>query len=430
MLLLVSILMDYYLGKTIALTKDKTKRKLYLIISLIANLGMLSIFKYSNFFIEIVNYSGSILKTGFSLPTLNIILPIGISFYVFESLSYTFDIYQRKLKPCKSLIDYAMFITFFPHLVAGPIVRAKDFLPQLNKKISFIPENFKYGLTMVSWGLVKKVVFADNIAIFVNQFFVDPTKFTGSVPIMLGALGFGIQIYCDFSGYSDIAIGLARILGIYIKINFDKPYLSLNVSEFWKRWHISLSSWLKDYLYISLGGNRNGKIMSYINLMITMILGGLWHGAAWNFLVWGAYQGSLLATHKLSQDLKINILYRLGGIKKYLHLIITQYFVFLGWLIFRISNTKYLFYSIIKYLTFDFTNISTELSVLWASYQLSFIFIIIFIILHIYTIFNKEIFDKISSQDNFYWGTYLFLVCILLFFLAPTQTTQFIYFQF
>ncbi|MBI2135944.1 MBOAT family protein [Candidatus Woesearchaeota archaeon] len=430
MLLLISIVMDYYLGKIIALTKNDAKRKFYFIISLIANLGMLSIFKYTNFFIEIMNYSGAILKTGFSFPTLNIILPIGISFYTFESLSYTFDIYQRKLKPCKSLIDYAMFITFFPHLVAGPIVRARDFLPQLKKKISFIPENFKYGLTLVCWGLVKKVVFADNIAIFVNQFFADPTKFTGSVPIMLGALGFGIQIYCDFSGYSDIAIGLARILGIYIKINFDKPYLSLNVSEFWKRWHISLSTWLRDYLYISLGGNRNGKIMTYIYLMITMILGGLWHGAAWNFLVWGAYQGFLLAAHKLSQDLKINMLYWLGGVRKYLHLIITQYFVFLGWLIFRISKTEYLSYSIIKYITFDLTDVSAELSVLWTSYQLSFIFIILFIILHIYTIFNRDIFDKISSQDNFYWGIYLFLACLSLFFLAPTQANPFIYFQF
>ncbi|MDD5650160.1 MAG: MBOAT family protein [Candidatus Nanoarchaeia archaeon] len=430
-LLFISILTDYNLGRIIYNSKNHKERRFFLILSLIVNLGMLFIFKYTNFFIESFNYLSSALNLQFTLPILNIILPIGISFYTFCSLSYIIDIYRKEFQPCESLLQYALFITFFPHLVAGPILRAAKFLPQLKEKIVLTKENFKIGSTLIAWGLIKKVIFADNIAVFVNGYFNNITIYSSSIPVLLGALAFGIQIYCDFSGYSGIAIGLAKIMGIELPINFNKPFMATSITDFWRRWHISLSTWLRDYLYIPLGGNRKGKIRTYANQMITMILGGLWHGAAWNFLLWGFYQGLLLSINKIFDNFKIDNFFNfLSKYKMILSLIITQYFVFLGWLIFRMSNADNLLFSIVKYLTFDFSNGLTEFISIWNIYSVPLAFLTVFIIFHIFTFFKNDIIEKIIKEDLVYWIIFLIATGLALFFFAPSQSLQFIYFQF
>jgi len=437
-LLFISIIMDYNLGKAIYNSKNDKIRKWMLIISLICNLGMLFIFKYTNFFIESFNYFSTLFNNGFMLPVLNIVLPIGISFYTFISLSYTIDIYKKELEPCKSLLQYSLFITFFPHLVAGPILRAANFLPQLKKKIIILPENFKIGLVEIGWGLVKKVIFADTIAMFANNYFNNPTIYQSSIPVYLGALAFGIQIYCDFSGYSGIAIGLARILGIEFPANFNKPYSAKNSSEFWRRWHISLSSFLRDYLYIPLGGSKKGNVRTYINLIITMILGGLWHGAAWNFLFWGFYQGFILAVHKISETLKITNLFNyLKNFSDYVCIIITQYFVFFGWLLFRVPDIDKLAFLMKKYLIFNFTNGFNEFSIIFHEFTIPIVFMGLFIILHIYSYLsekyspsNESLIQKIANKDLFYWSLFIFTVVMALYLLAPSHSMPFIYFQF
>lgn len=431
LLIVFSTLLDFNIGKLIYKTKIQSKRRLLLAISLIGNLGLLGIFKYTNFSIQTINYIASLLGHAVNLPLFNIILPIGISFYTFQTLSYTLDIYFKKLKPEESLAKFGLYVAFFPQLVAGPIVRAADFLPQLKKKVKITPENFKSGLTLIAWGLVKKIIFADNIAVFVNAFFDDPMKYHGSIPVFIVALAFGIQIYCDFSGYSDIAIGIARVFGFRLKLNFNKPYFATNFTTFWRKWHISLSSWLKDYLYIPLGGNRKGKSRTYINLMITMVLGGLWHGAAWNFLVWGTYHGILLAVHKLSLSLKLDRIFNVfKSYKKYITLLLTQYFIFLGWLIFRARDSSYLAHAIKKYLSFDiFSSFSSTISLI-KTYEIPLIFLGLFLAIHIYTFFKGDIIERIAKKDLFYWTLYLFIACLSLYFLSPSETIQFIYFQF
>jgi len=285
------------------LTLDESKRKkLVLLISLCTNLGLLAVFKYFNFFID---SAGSLLTDlGFSqssLLHLDIVLPVGISFYTFQTMSYSIDVYRGKLKPCNKLIDFALFVSYFPQLVAGPIERATNLLPRIMKPRKVSWEQCSEGLGLIAYGLFKKVVIADGLSQSVSSIYGSAGAVSG-VDVALATLFFTIQIYCDFSGYSDIARGISKLLGIELMRNFRFPYFSRSPSEFWNRWHISLSSWLRDYLYISLGGNRNGTIKMYRNLMLTMLLGGLWHGAAWNFVLWGAYQGGLLVVYRLVSD--------------------------------------------------------------------------------------------------------------------------------
>jgi len=295
-LLIISTVLDFYIGKEIWKTNSINKKKLLLSISLAGNLGLLGFFKYSDFAIFQFNLLGNYFDLSTNIPYLNLLLPIGISFYTFQTISYSVDIYRGKLEQSKSLREFSIFVSFFPQLVAGPILRASEFLPQLRQKINehsgtnilkqirISDYNFKIGLTLMAFGFFKKMFFADNIAPLVNKIFDAPIG-QESFTIILGAIGFGIQIYSDFSGYSDIAIGAALILGFHIPINFNKPYFATSPSDFWRRWHISLSSWLRDYLYIPLGGNRKTKSRTYTNLIIVMFLGGLWHGASWNFIV-------------------------------------------------------------------------------------------------------------------------------------------------
>ncbi len=422
-LLLFSSLLDFYIGRKIYETEVLQKRKLLLIISIIGNLGVLAFFKYANFAIGVANDIGSLFGASPSVTTLSIVLPVGISFFTFQTMSYTFDIYRRKLKPSDSFLKYAVFVSFFPQLIAGPIVRATQFLPQLEKRIVIRVENLKFGLTLIGWGLIKKVIFADNLAPLVDSIFADPTGLS-SFHIILGTLAFGVQIYCDFSGYTDIAIGAARILGFRLPKNFNKPYFARNPSDFWGRWHISLSTWLKDYLYIPLGGSRKGRSRTYINVMITMFLGGLWHGAAWNFVIWGVYHGTLLVVHKWIG--RFNLVRN-----RFASILITQYFIFLGWLIFRVGNFEHLLFSVKKFVFLDFFSGGTsEMLPLFLANKFTILLIVIFFYLHALSYKIPNIIEKVNSLRLRYWFFYVLFVVLLLFLFTPSSTQTFIYFQF
>ena len=297
-LIVGSTLVDYVVGLNLVKCEDQPKqKKMWLVVSLAVNLGALAFFKYANFFAD----SAVGLLAWLGLPanqvTLGIVLPVGISFYTFQTLSYSLDIYAGRLQPRKSLLDLATFVAFFPQLVAGPIVRASDFLPQLESSRTFSRVNVRACLMLFLVGFFKKTGVSDNLAPIVDQYFAAPETFT-ALSSWIGVLSYTVQIYCDFSGYSDMAIACAGLLGYELCLNFDFPYFASSITDFWRRWHISLSTWLKDYLYIPLGGNRGGKWMTYRNLMTTMVLGGLWHGAAWTFVVWGALHGGALIAHK------------------------------------------------------------------------------------------------------------------------------------
>ncbi len=329
-LLLITAVVDYNLARQIARTENQRKRTLFLVISLFVNLGMLVYFKYTNFFMSMVY---DVIHKPFD--PLNIFLPVGISFFTFQSLSYTIDIYRRNIEPVKDISEFAFFVTFFPQMVAGPIVRASVFLPQVRQAPFVSRDDFGKAVFLICIGLFKKAVISDYISMnFVDRIFDNPGLYTG-LENLFGVYGYALQIYCDFSGYTDMAIGIALMLGYKLPVNFDSPYQSASITEFWRRWHISLSSWLRDYLYISLGGNRKGKIRTYINLMITMLLGGLWHGAALRFVIWGALHGIGLAFEKFFNSLVSipkNKLTRLLGV------LLTFHFVCFTWVYFRADN--------------------------------------------------------------------------------------------
>jgi len=288
-----SPVLRFFGGVTESVASWGLSRKSVLVLSMMMNLGFLGFFKYFDFFAE--NLGALISSIGFtpSWTTLHVILPVGISFYTFQSMSYTIDVYRRQIEWEPSLLKFATFIALFPQLVAGPIVRASDFLYQMREDRRFCWANFNSGLGRVLWGFFKKIAIADSLGPFVDQCFQSPASF-GSMHLLIGVVFYSFQIYCDFSGYSDIAIGLARMMGYNFPENFKTPYFSRSFSEFWTRWHISLSSWLRDYLYIPLGGNRHGKLATYKNNMLTMLLGGLWHGANWAFVFWGLLHGLYL----------------------------------------------------------------------------------------------------------------------------------------
>lgn len=307
---------------------DGKLRKPAVVIGILVPLVVLAIFKYFNFFLE--SFSTAFNVT--NLCSLNIILPVGISFYTFQSLSYTIDVYRGKLKAA-SFLDVALYVSFFPQLVAGPIVKAQDFIPQLKQNRSVTLKGLESGLQIFAMGMFKKIVLADRLSVFVDDVFATPKAFS-SLTVILGVIAYALQIYFDFSGYSDMAIGCAKCFGYDLQRNFNLPYLSKNPTEFWKRWHISLSTWLQEYLYIPLGGNRKGKVRTYINLMLTMLIGGLWHGASWTFVAWGALHGIGLCLHKL-------LLKATKGksiLPAFVSVLLNNIFVCLCWVFFRAES--------------------------------------------------------------------------------------------
>ena len=326
--ILIAAVVDYNLSNWIYRAKSLNKKKLLLIFSVTINLGLLAWFKYTDLFIHTIND----LALGHIDP-LKLVIPIGISFYTFENLSYTIDVYRGHFKPVNSFWDYLFFLSFFPKLVMGPIVRAADFIPQIRQEIKINGHHIARGLFLILGGLFKKVVISDYIYVnFVEMIFDDPSRFSG-LECLLGVYGYAMVIYCDFSGYSDMAIGMAQWMGFTINPNFETPYQSSSITEFWRRWHMSLSSWLRDYLYIPLGGNKKGKIRTYVNLMLTMLLGGLWHGASWNFVVWGGIHGLGLAIDKLR--MVFFPVSKPGLILKILGVIWTFHLVCLCWIFFK-----------------------------------------------------------------------------------------------
>ncbi len=299
LLIALSTFVDFAVAKAIEASDDPARRKRLVIISAVTNLGILGIFKYFNFFIDSAVTGLQALGLEANAPLLNVLLPVGISFYTFQTLAYTIDVYRGKMKAEHDLLNFACYVAFFPQLVAGPIERASHLLPQFSVPRTVTMAQWRTGATLIVFGLVKKIAIADNMGPLVDAVYQsDPN--TVSAPLVFAATcAFALQIYADFSGYTDVARGIARIMGFDLCINFDKPYVSATPSEFWRRWHISLSSWLRDYLYIALGGNRGGKLATYRNLMATMVLGGLWHGAAWNYVLWGFYHGGLLCAYRV-----------------------------------------------------------------------------------------------------------------------------------
>lgn len=395
--------------------------KFYKGLGVLFPLIVLGIFKYFNFFMEsFTNLFGITNKL-----TLKIILPVGISFFTFQTLSYVIDVSNKKIKPCTSFTKLALYISFFPQLVAGPIVKASYFLPQLDddKKITWV--GFNDGIQIFMFGIIKKMVFADTLAIFVDQVFNFPRNFSG-LTIILAIISYSIQIYYDFSGYSDMAVGISKILGYDLPRNFNLPYVSKNITEFWKRWHISLSSWLQEYLYFPLGGNRKGEFRTYINLMITMIIGGLWHGASWTFIIWGILHGLALCIHKyynkyISKKIKIPTI---------ISIIITYIFVCICWIFFRCDSFSQAYYIFEGLLSWDkgITHIFTPA-----------ILSIICMLLSIYIAMKKSRLLDMKSIEGFYpildlstvkSMTIFFIILGLTLGLIYTGSSPFIYFQF
>lgn len=327
---------DFFIARWMARTDEKLHRKAWVVLSLCLNLGLLCYFKYTNFLGGVITA-----LMGKEFTALDIFLPVGISFFTFQSLSYTIDVYRKEIPPLNSLLDYAFYVSFFPQLVAGPIVRARDFIPQIRKPLYVSGDMFGRGVYLILVGLFKKAVISDYISVnFVERIFDNPTLYSG-VENLMGVYGYALQIYCDFSGYSDMAIGIALLLGFHFNMNFNSPYKSASITEFWRRWHISLSSWLRDYLYISLGGNRHGKFRQYLNLIITMFLGGLWHGASWNFVLWGIFHGVALALHKAWMSITGRGKGETShGIRRVLGILVTFHLVCFCWIFFRNADFK------------------------------------------------------------------------------------------
>ena len=439
-LLIFSTLLDFYIGKAIFTAKDKKRKKILLISSLAGNLGLLGFFKYADFGISQINNVTESLGIP-EITSLGLILPIGISFYTFQTISYTVEIYRGKLEPSKSLWEFALFVSFFPQLVAGPILRANHFLPQLREKISnnnitsrlrtitIHDASLRFGISLMAIGFFKKMFFADNIAPMANEIFNAPYGLE-SFSVMLGAIAFGVQIYCDFSGYSDIAIGAATILGFHIPANFNKPYFAVSPVDFWRRWHISLSTWLRDYLYIPLGGNRKGNSRTYVNLITVMFLGGLWHGASWNFVIWGLMHGVYLVVQKLITN-KFPSLKNSKFLKtrtgKIISILTTQYFIFMTWLAFRVEDLDALSYVLYKYVIWDFaTNATLQI----ISHNIIPITLIIGFFILNYISYRKNIVKSLSEMKIMHWTIILFGIMILILFFYDLSPEEFIYFRF
>jgi D-alanyl-lipoteichoic acid acyltransferase DltB (MBOAT superfamily) len=336
-LLAISTAVDYSIGIAISKTDKLSRRRFFLFISLTTNLGILGFFKYFDFFVQ--SAADFLIFLGFQphIPTLNIILPVGISFYTFQTLSYTIDIYRRQLTPTRDLIAFALFVSYFPQLVAGPIERARHLLPRLTQERIVSWHAVAVGLELIIIGYFKKVGIADSLGPIIDGRFAAPNAASGA-DLLLVIYLFSIQIYCDFSGYTDIARGVSRLLGIELMRNFNQPYFSKNITDFWRRWHISLSSWLRDYLYISMGGNRYGRLKTYRNLLMTMVLGGLWHGANWTFVIWGLLHGLYLSIHKWIIERTTNQTDHQHWLKNLIAIVITFHLVSLTWIFFRADS--------------------------------------------------------------------------------------------
>ncbi len=419
LLLAMSSLVNYYVGQKIEGGVSERVRKYWLRVGVVADLLILGVFKYFNFFIDSANAVLHPLHV--NIPLLHIILPVGISFITFEVISYLVDIYRRESASARSLLELGLLVAFFPHLIAGPILKPMQFLPEIEKRIVIRWVNIERGLQLFLLGLVKKVLISDRLAPFADRVFHTPSEFS-SATIWLAVVAYAIQIFCDFSGYSDMAIGSARCLGFEIPPNFNLPYLSQNITEFWRRWHISLSTWLREYLYYPLGGNRLGKVRQYCNLFIVMLLGGLWHGAHWNFVIWGGIHGLGLAVHKIAMDRAGRRGNNAHTLVKFANWLITFVFVCVAWVFFRAATFDSAFLMLGKMFHIGDTG-----GINW--YQTGTLVAIPCLIVGHYL--GVRLGDRYTLRLSSFRGMLLVLFVLMgLLFLAPSESSPFIYFQF
>jgi len=443
-----STLVDYYVGLRMGQTTDRGKRKKYLVLSLVSNLGILFAFKYFNFFNESARTVFANYDITYNIPYFNVLLPVGISFYTFQTLSYTIEVFRGKQKPEKHLGIFALYVSFFPQLVAGPIERSTNLLPQFYKDQKFTYYNTTNGLKLIAWGLFKKVVIADRIGVMVATIFNNPQQYSG-VEYILGASLFAYQVYCDFSGYSDIAIGTAQIFGIKLMTNFRRPFHAISLADLWQRWHISLTTWFKDYLYIPLGGSRKSKGRTYFNIFFIFFVSGLWHGAAWTYVIWGSVHGVFMVLELVTAKLRKRLFGTFGFTEKNvfyraLGLFYTMTVFNFALLIFRALNVKDAFYMVrhlfdgvgeflLGLLTGD-TLVVRELLRGLGLTQKELIVVLIAIaileggqILQIRGSLREQLAAKPLALR---WAVYYALVGSIIFFGAFNMSQQFIYFQF
>ena len=430
-LIFVSTIVDFYVAKKIHVSREKTRKKL-LIFSLFINIGLLCFFKYYNFFLDNFVSAFSFFGFSFNAKSLSIILPVGISFYTFQTISYSIDIYKKKIKPSDDFISFVAFVSFFPQLVAGPIERAANLLPQFHKKRIFSYETASDGMRQILWGLFKKIVIADNCAVFVNEIFANYSEYSSST-LFLGAVFFAFQIYGDFSGYSDMAIGIAKLFGFHLMQNFSFPYFSRDIAEFWRRWHISLSTWFRDYIYIPLGGSRVSTVKKIRNIFIIFIVSGFWHGANWTFIIWGLlnaiYFLPLMILNKNRNNLNIIAKDKnLPNLKEIISVIFTFFFTVIAWIFFRSDNvTKAISYitNLLDLSIFTLPQIiSPKIDMLY-TYCMLFIFLI-------FEWINRDKYfglDIKNYKKKLRWFLYLFFVLLIMFF-GVFKNDTFIYFQF
>lgn len=429
-LIIFSTIIDYLIGIGLSKQEDPIKRKLLLWLSILVNLGFLGFFKYYNFFLDNFVAAFSFFGTEINANSLNIILPVGISFYTFQTLSYSIDVYKRKLEPTKDFIVFAAFVSFFPQLVAGPIERATNLLPQFYKKRQFDYSNAVDGMRQILWGLFKKVVIADNCAHYANIIFNNSADYSGSTLVM-GAIFFTFQIYGDFSGYSDIAIGTSRLFGFNLKQNFAFPYFSRDIAEFWRRWHISLSTWFRDYLYIPLGGSRGGTFNKIRNVFIIFLVSGFWHGANWTFIIWGGlnalYFLPILLTNNNRKNLDVVAFGKyLPSMRELSLMLLTFALTVFAWIFFRAENVGHAF----SYISGIFS--SSLFSVPEVKPYFAIVLLIVFfIVVEWLGRNNKYALEKIKQNlpTGFRYLAYLFIATLVMLYSGGEEQT-FIYFQF
>jgi alginate O-acetyltransferase complex protein AlgI len=441
LILFLTIFIDYFAGIWIAKTADKKKRKLLLLASIIANLGVLVAFKYYNFLVDNFNIVLHAVKSTGQIPILNIILPIGLSFHTFQAMSYTIEVYRSNQTPEKHLGIYALYVMFYPQLVAGPIERPQNVIHQFHEVKRFSFENFRSGLILMAWGFFKKCVIADRLALFVNDVYGTAQDFHG-IPVITATVFFALQIFCDFSGYSDIAIGSARCMGFNLMTNFDRPYLATSISEFWRRWHISLTTWFRDYVYIPLGGNRRSLPRWYLNLLIVFTVSGIWHGANWTFVVWGGLHGVYLIAEILLYK-KIPSIKTAAGLPAISAKRISVFFLTcVAWVFFRAQNMSDALH-IIKNAFVGLpaqvrdiinNNLNARLHILYINqtfyeFAVALLFIVIMVTIH-YSQRNSSLDSWIlAKKQPFRWGFYYFLAISIICF-GIFNRSEFIYFQF
>ncbi len=430
-LILFTTIISYTCALLLERTNDKKMKKVYLSLTLVVSLGILFIFKYFNFFSSIICQMLSSMSIPIHPMTLNLLLPVGISFYTFQTLSYVIDVYKGKVKAEHHFGVYATFISFFPQLVAGPIERTSNLLPQIKGEHSFQYEKASYGIKLMAWGFFKKMVIADTLAIYVDRIYGDLSQYKG-FPLVVAILFFTLQIYCDFSGYSDIAIGTAKLFDIDLMENFKSPYFSASIKEFWNRWHISLSTWFGDYVYIPLGGNRCSKIRHYFNLLVTFLVSGLWHGANITFIVWGGIHGLI----RTGEEILGNKDKKAVGFKRIIKIVAVFLFCDIAWVFFRATSLQDAFY-VLRNALIGIHNpiayLAEGLKILEMDRFTILYLGLMIILLGIYDwlAVRCDVITMISKKNRYIrWGIYISLLVIVILFSQKGEAAEFVYFQF